>query len=218
MDKVCLAKTGKFPFKKNSVPILSKPVFIKNKFSVVTEIWDLNNGDSRVVNPTLPNSDYGWGMALYLVPVGFCSTATTATTNADPCLSGTHTCHVEATCNPYNTNNEFDCECNSGFLGDGFDCTDINECALGQNDCDAHATCINTIGSYSCTCDFGYEWDGNQCSASHAVLVLSTYYPSNKPMLVGFEGKSRLGTVTLTDAAVRQRYLNCHNISKIIQG
>ena len=106
LDKVCLAKTGNFPFKKNSVPILSKPVFIKNKFSVVTEIWDLNNGDSRVVNPTLPNSDYGWGMALYLVPVGFCSTATTATTNADPCLSGTHTCHVEATCNPYNTNNE----------------------------------------------------------------------------------------------------------------
>ena len=78
---------------------------------------------------------------------------------------------------------------------------DINECENGQHDCDAHATCSNTIGSYSCTCDFGYASDEIQCSAP-AVLVLSTYSKraSYTPMLVGFEGKSRLGTVRPTDA------------------
>ena len=47
--------------------------YIKNKFSVVeTEVWDLNNGDSRIVDPTLPSND-GWGMGIYLVPSGYCS-------------------------------------------------------------------------------------------------------------------------------------------------
>ena len=95
---------------------------------------------------------------------------------------------------------------------------DINECENGQHDCDAHAFCRNTIGSYSCTCGIGYEGDGIQCSATHAVLVLSTYRSSNKPMLVGFEGKSRLGTVRPTDAAVTRCNFNDNNISKIFQG
>ena len=94
---------------------------------------------------------------------------------------------------------------------------DINECQNGQHDCDAHATCSNTIGSYSCTCDFGYASDGIQCSAP-AVLVLSTHISSNKPMLVSFEGKSRLGTDRPTDAAVTRCNFNDNNISKIFQG
>ena len=118
-------------------------------------------------------------------------TATTAL-DADPCLAGTHTCHVDSTC--FITDDGFDCECNSGFFGNGVNCTDKNECENGQHDCDANATCSNTIGSYSCSCDFGYETDGIQCSAP-AVLVLSTYSSSNKPMLVNFQGKSRVRTV-----------------------
>ena len=90
---------------------------------------------------------------------------------------------------------------------------DINECENGQHDCDAHATCSNTIGSYSCTCDFGYASDGIQCSAP-AVLVLSTY----RPMLVGFGGKSRLGTIRPTDTTVTRCNFNDNNISKIFQG
>ena len=73
-------------------------------------------------------------------------------------------------------------------MGNGFNCTDINECDNGQNDCDSNAICSNSIGSYSCTCDTGYDGDGIHCSATDAVLVLSNYNANNKPMVVGFEG------------------------------
>ena len=47
---------------------------IKKKFSVVeTEVWDLSNDDSRIVDPTLDSETYGWGIAIYLVPTGYCS-------------------------------------------------------------------------------------------------------------------------------------------------
>ena len=129
------------------------------------------------------------------------STTTSTTTTTDEC----NKCHLQATCS--NTDDGFDCKCNSGFLGNGIDCTDINECENGQNDCDTHATCSNTIGSYSCTCDVGYDGDGIQCSA-YAVLILSTRETSNKPMLVGFEGKLRVGTVRPTDAVIPLCFLS----------
>ncbi|KAJ1467567.1 hypothetical protein T484DRAFT_2027404, partial [Baffinella frigidus] len=41
---------------------------------------------------------------------------------------------------------------------------DSDECALGNNNCDAHATCTNTAGSFSCACKTGYEGDGVNCT------------------------------------------------------
>jgi hypothetical protein len=35
---------------------------------------------------------------------------------------------------------------------DGGTCGDIDECALGTDDCDATATCANTVGGFTCTC------------------------------------------------------------------
>ena len=130
----------------------------------------------------------------------YSATTTTTTTDADQCFLGTHTCHVQASCS--NTDDGFDCECNSGFFGNGTTCEDVNECVLGTNDCDAHATCSNTIGSYSCTCDFGYDSDETQCSAP-ALLVLSTFRSRKEPMLFDFEGKSRLGRLDLRTASAR---------------
>ena len=46
----------------------------KNIFSdAETEIWNLTNGNNKVVDPTLPNSHYAWGMGLYIVPFDFCT-------------------------------------------------------------------------------------------------------------------------------------------------
>jgi hypothetical protein len=55
------------------------------------------------------------------------------------------------------------CECNAGYEGDGYHCTDIDECAIGTSVCDMNATCTNTPGSYFCTCNEGYEGDGYTC-------------------------------------------------------
>ena len=39
----------------------------------------------------------------------------------DECLLDIHECDVNATCN--NTIGDYDCQCNTGFRGDGFVCT-----------------------------------------------------------------------------------------------
>ena len=40
---------------------------------------------------------------------------------------------------------------------------DIDECALGMDDCSENAICTNTPGNFSCMCDEGYDGDGTSC-------------------------------------------------------
>ena len=67
------------------------------------------------------------------------------------------------------------CTCFPGFEGDGFNCTDIDECDVCENnDCSSNATCYNAIGSYVCRCKDGFSGDGfdcediNECDAEDA--------------------------------------------------
>ena len=39
-----------------------------------TEIWDFVNGSNKVIDPTLRNFAYSYGIGLYIVPFNFCST------------------------------------------------------------------------------------------------------------------------------------------------
>ena len=77
----------------------------------------------------------------------------------DECLHGTDRCHTHATCK--NSIGDYECHCNTGFSGDGFDCVDVNECA--SEPCDGNAVCENSIGSFSCTCNYGWNGDGFTC-------------------------------------------------------
>ncbi|XP_055313801.1 protein kinase C-binding protein NELL1-like isoform X2 [Sitodiplosis mosellana] len=76
----------------------------------------------------------------------------------DYCGKG-HACHINATC--LNLNTKYSCTCRLGFQGNGFDCTDIDECAQqgGQygNHCHLNTVCENTIGSYVCNCLPGFR-------------------------------------------------------------
>ncbi|XP_032218575.2 uncharacterized protein LOC116601871 [Nematostella vectensis] len=80
--------------------------------------------------------------------------------DVDECLSDDFPCHPNATCS--NTHGSYVCVCTQGFTGDGFICTDVNECER-PNDCNVNATCHNTIGSYSCSCQSSYHGDGFSC-------------------------------------------------------
>ena len=42
--------------------------------------------------------------------------------------------------------------------------SDVNECAVGTDNCDANAVCTNTIGSFTCGCQSGYAGSGVTCS------------------------------------------------------
>jgi len=58
------------------------------------------------------------------------------------------------------------CYCTPGWMGNGWTCTDIDECAEKLvSVCDPNATCTNTPGSYDCTCNPGFVGDGGTCSA-----------------------------------------------------
>lgn len=95
-------------------------------------------------------------------------------------------CHSKATC--INLPGQYKCECKPGFKGDGYNCVDIDECALMHlhgasnhinlsevtelqlktnsneisiaNSCHPQAECHNTIGSFECKCLNGWTGDG----------------------------------------------------------
>jgi hypothetical protein len=58
----------------------------------------------------------------------------------------------------------FTCTCNSGYSGNGVSCSDVNECALGTDNCHGNAGCKNVAGSFTCTCNSGYSGNGVSCS------------------------------------------------------
>ena len=103
--------------------------------------------------------------------------------DVDECSTGNNSCHVNASCT--NTDGSYECDCISGFSGDGYNCsskfcaieiicknyqslliyiTDIDECADSLlNNCSVYANCTDTIGSYDCTCLVGFTGDGFSC-------------------------------------------------------
>ena len=41
---------------------------------------------------------------------------------------------------------------------------DVNECVVGEHNCDRNATCYNTDGSFTCSCNEGFYGNGELCS------------------------------------------------------
>ncbi|XP_038573115.1 nidogen-2 isoform X8 [Micropterus salmoides] len=82
----------------------------------------------------------------------------------NPCYAGNHDCDTTAQCIPLE-GQAFQCQCATGYRGDGRNCYDVDECAEGLSSCGAHAYCINLPGSHRCQCQSGFEfgYDGRTC-------------------------------------------------------
>ena len=85
----------------------------------------------------------------------------------DECERGIANCNINTMC--INTPGGFTCGCLRGMIGDGVDCTDIDECDLPEtNGCHEDALCVNTEGSYVCSCLPGFEGNGRVCAGKPA--------------------------------------------------
>lgn len=82
-------------------------------------------------------------------------------TGTDPCVEGVRNCDENAYCIPQD--GSYKCECKTGFFGDGYSCSDVDECDLPLDTCDENARCYNTPGSFRCQCDHGFRGDGITC-------------------------------------------------------
>ncbi len=69
-------------------------------------------------------------------------------------------CDVNATCDTSDTG--ITCICDPGYLGDGFVCNDVDECAVTPSPC-GDGECVNQDGTYACDCPLGYIDNGTTC-------------------------------------------------------
>ncbi len=63
------------------------------------------------------------------------------------------------------------CICPPGYVRDGVNCVDIDECGFNNGGCSEHAICTNTPGARRCTCKAGYTGDGLLCTDVNECLV-----------------------------------------------
>ncbi|KHJ80423.1 calcium binding EGF domain protein [Oesophagostomum dentatum] len=79
-------------------------------------------------------------------------------------------------CSPDATCENGICQCKEGFEGDGFNCTDVNECLRAPYLCDKNAECMNREGSFICTCLPGFAGNGYNCTKTKSVeMIASTH-------------------------------------------
>ena len=92
--------------------------------------------------------------------------------DVNECETG-NSCHTNASCS--NTLGSFTCSCNTGYMGTGVECSDIDECAERTHDCDINAACKNTVGSFTCSCNPGFMLNGDACLPCQAGTFKDVY-------------------------------------------
>ncbi|XP_070537209.1 mucin-4-like [Ptychodera flava] len=96
----------------------------------------------------------------------------------DECLHGTDECDSEAgICT--NTDGRYYCECKDGYQGDGFTCSDVDECTTKPCDLETNQRCRNIPGNFTCECLSGYFRQDSLCKEVTALEASVIYIGIN---------------------------------------
>jgi hypothetical protein len=88
----------------------------------------------------------------------------------DACECGDGNVSIAETCDDGNDDSgdgcSAECQIEAGYecVSPGNPCSDIDECALATDNCDANAACTNAPGSFSCACNGGFQGTGVLCT------------------------------------------------------
>jgi hypothetical protein len=97
--------------------------------------------------------------------------------------------------------------CATGYIGFDGTCTDVDECALGTDDCDRDpaAACANTTGSYTCACPARFTSPVGDARGVGGCLLsdpsLSSLAPSAGSLSPAFAGDTTAYAITLPPGA-----------------
>ncbi|KAM9820898.1 LOW QUALITY PROTEIN: nidogen-2 [Neosynchiropus ocellatus] len=133
----------------------------------------------------------------------------------NPCYAGNHDCDTTAQCVPLE-GQAFQCQCATGYTGDGRNCYDVDECAEGLALCGAHAQCVNLPGSHRCQCQSGFEFgtDGRTCVATERTERPKSQCEMHRDSLQSSSdqaGQPSVGAfIPQCDSDGRYRTLQCH--------
>ena len=67
----------------------------------------------------------------------------------------------------------------TGWTGDGYSCSNVDECSTGTHNCADNARCDDTAGSFTCTCETGFmdppgsSVQGIQCVGMLSKLIIN---------------------------------------------
>jgi len=81
-------------------------------------------------------------------------TDTNCDMDVNECIMGSHDCHPDAKC--VNAPGAYYCRCISGYTGDGYTCTDLDDCDPDPC-CTEHASCVDLgANNYGCVVEEGF--------------------------------------------------------------
>lgn len=87
-------------------------------------------------------------------PENYVGDGLTNCTYVPPTCDVINNCGLDARCVP-NANGTYECVCNPGFEGNGFDCTPEKNCYNIPSLCHEFGRCISTRTGYQCICNSG---------------------------------------------------------------
>ncbi|KAK3892747.1 hypothetical protein Pcinc_003437 [Petrolisthes cinctipes] len=106
-------------------------------------------------------------------------TSSPACVDVDECTSSTPHCSRNPPVLCVNYPGGFSCgPCPQGYSGDGFVCTDVDECQFNNGGCSPFSVCYNTLGGRRCgPCAPGYSGNGMFCTPSSRPCLAAPCHP-----------------------------------------